>query len=460
VFHCQGCQAPLTDRETLEHVVRLFAEHTADVWFERDAEGLLLPGTKCRQCGGGDFRKESDILDVWFDSGSSHLAVLGRQDNLPWPADLYIEGGDQYRGWFQSSLLVGVGLRGRAPYRACITHGWALDAEGRAMSKSVGNVILPEEIVRSHGAEILRLWTSSTEAREDVRMSPEILNRLSEAYRKLRNTFRYMLGNLHDFDPAADAVPGERLLEIDQWALARAEAVTAECRRGYEELAFHKVHHALVGFATVDLSAVYFDVLKDRLYTAAPASAARRSAQTALYRLCHALARLAAPVLSFTCEEVWQHLRRLPADPASVHLALFPAPAELTAGITEAQRTRLTNWDRLLQVRSEVLKALEQARQDKFIGNALEAKVRLAANGELRLLLADYARDLPMLFIVSQVALEGDGAELHVKVTVERADGMKCERCWKYATDVGASAAWPTICGTCAAAVEEIRRGR
>ncbi len=459
-FYCEGCQAPLMDPALLRRAVELFREHTTDVWYEREASDLLPPGARCPQCGGDRFRKETDILDVWFDSGASHLAVLGQRPDLPWPSDLYIEGGDQYRGWFNSSLLLGMGLRGGSPYRACATYGWVLDAEGRAMSKSVGNVIDPEQIVKAHGADILRLWTSSIEFREDARLSPEILTRLSEAYRKVRNTFRYMLGNLSDFHPQADAVPLDRMPEIDQWILTRAESLTRDCLNWYEEFAFHKVHHALIGFATVDLSSLYFDVSKDRLYTAAAASLPRRSAQTVLYRLAHAMARLLAPILSFTCEEVWMSLPRLPGDPDSVHMALFPAPEQLTSGLPEEQRTRLANWDRLLELRPIVLKALEEARQQKFIGNALEARVRLSVDGEWGPLLADYASDLPMLFIVSQVALAEGSGDQPVRVEIERADGAKCERCWKYATDVGVHAQWPTLCSPCATVLEEIERGR
>ncbi len=460
VFYCEACQTPLTDRAVLDRVVQLFAQRTADVWFELEARDLVPPGTRCPQCGGTELRKESDILDVWFDSGSSHLAVLGRRPDLPWPADLYFEGGDQYRGWFQSSLLVGMGVRGQSPYRACATNGWALNAQGQAMSKSLGTGVDPDDIVRSHGAEILRLWASSVDFSDDVRISPEILARLSEAYRKVRNTFRYVLGNLPDFDPAKDAVPTDQMLEIDQWVLARAETLVADCLRWYDELAFYKVHHALIGFATVDLSSLYFDISKDRLYTAGAASLARRSAQTTLYRLAQALVRLLAPLLSFTCEEVWGALPHPPGETDSVHLALFPAPNDLAGGLSESQRKRLANWDRLMDVRPVVMKALEQARQEKFIGNALEASVRLSANGDLGPLLADYARELPMLFIVSQVALEeGNAAGPALEVKVERAAGAKCERCWKYTTDVGSIPAWPTICGPCARAVEEMQRG-
>jgi len=454
VFYCDGCREPLTDRPILDGIVRLFAEHTSDVWYERSAAELLPPGAACAKCGGAGFSKETDILDVWFDSGSSHLAVLTPENHLPWPADLYIEGGDQYRGWFHSSLLIGVALKGSAPYRACALNGWVLDGEGRAMHKSLGNSIEPEEIIKHHGAEMLRLWSASMEFHEDVRASDTIITRLIEAYRKLRNTFRYALSNLSDFDPLADAVAASEMLELDQWVLLRAEDLVARCRVWYEDFAFHKVYHAIYDFATVDLSSLYFDVLKDRLYTAAAKSHARRSAQTALYRLAYALVRLVAPVLTFTAEEVWTHL----GQPGSVHLALFPAPAELTEDLPDAHRKRALNWDRLIKVREEVLKSLEEARREKFIGAPLEARIRLAADGDLYPLLQQYARELPALFIVSEVALEEQPGQ-SVSVRVERAAGAKCERCWKYTTDTGSDPRFPTICAACADAINEISHG-
>ncbi|HLY16104.1 MAG TPA: isoleucine--tRNA ligase, partial [Bryobacteraceae bacterium] len=443
IFYCDACREPLTDRPILDGIVKLFAEHTADVWYARTAEELLPPGTLCAKCGGARFSKESDILDVWFDSGSSHLAVLTPANGLPWPSDLYMEGGDQYRGWFHSSLLVGVGLKGSSPYRACALNGWVLDGEGRAMHKSLGNSIEPDEIIKHHGADLVRLWTASVEFNEDVRISETILTRLQDAYRKLRNTFRYLLGNLYGFDPLADAVPVDEMQELDQWILVRAESLVGRCRAWYDEFAFHKVYHALYDFATVDLSSLYFDVLKDRLYTAATKSHARRSAQTALHRLLHALVRLVAPILTFTAEEVWTHM----AQTGSVHLQLFPEAAQLTEGLSEDHRKRAANWDRLIEVREDVLKSLEAARQSKFIGAPLEARVRLSANGNLYPLLAQYASELPGLFIVSQVELaEASGPTGNVVVAVERADGVKCVRCWKYTTDVGSDPQFPGAC--------------
>ncbi|MFN3323446.1 MAG: isoleucine--tRNA ligase [Bryobacteraceae bacterium] len=454
VFYCNDCQETLTERKYLDRVVDQFARHTADVWYDRSPRELLGDDARCGSCGSQDLRKETDILDVWFDSGSSHLAVLTEREGLPWPADLYVEGGDQYRGWFHSSLLVGVGLKGGSPYKGCATHGWTLDGEGRAMSKSLGNVIEPEKIVKQYGAEILRLWVASVEFTEDVRISETMLQRLSEAYRKLRNTFRYALGNLFDFDPATDAVEPSEMLEIDQWILIRAEQLVERCRAWYQEMAFHRVYQALYSFATTDLSAIYFDILKDRLYTSAPKSRERRSAQTALYRLNYALVRLLTPILTFTTEEVWGTMKRPEGSPDSVHLAEFPEPAELTAGLPESARKRTANWERLIEVRDRVLKSLETARQEKVIGAPLEARVVLSANGDLYPLLSEYAGQLPALFIVSEVDLEQQTAE-NLSVRVEHTTGVKCERCWKYTHDIGANPELPTVCAACAKAVAE-----
>ncbi len=459
VFYCEACAEPLADRKYLDPVVKLFEEQSADVWYERSAGELLAgSGAACSKCGAKSFRKESDILDVWFDSGSSHLAVLTPENELPWPSDLYFEGSDQYRGWFHSSLLVGVALRGASPYRECATSGFMLDAEGRAMSKSVGNTIEPEAVVKQYGADMLRLWVSSVEFHAEVMMSEIVLARLSEAYRKLRNTFRYALGNLSDFDPARDAVAAGDMVEIDQWILIRAEDLVRRCLGWYQDFAFHKVYRAVYDFATVDLSAVYFDVLKDRLYTAAAKSKSRRSAQTALYRLNFALVRLLAPILGFTCEEVWGYMTRPEGQPDSVHLAQFPSPEELTAGIAGEQRQRAANWERLMPVRDHVLKSLETARQEKFIGAPLEARVHLKANQDLFPLLEEYSADLPSLFIVSQVSLENH-SDATLSVHVDRAEGIKCERCWKYTTDVGFDPELPTVCAACAEAVREMVGG-
>ncbi|MBZ5606092.1 MAG: isoleucine--tRNA ligase [Acidobacteriia bacterium] len=443
VFYCESCNEPMTDRKILDRIVEEFRVHTADVWWAKSAAELVGPETACSKCGGKSFRKENDILDVWFDSGSSHLATLTAANNLDWPSDMYMEGGDQYRGWFHSSLLIGVGLMGDAPYRECATHGWTLDDKGHAMHKSKGNAIEPDEIIKKGGADLLRLWAASVDFTEDVTLSQTILDRLVEAYRKLRNTFRYALGNLNDFDPAKDSV--DDLLEIDRWALSRMAEVVARCRAAYKELAFHKVYRAVYDFATTDLSAVYFDILKDRLYTSATKSHARRSGQTALYKIHYALTRLVAPLLSFTAEEVWSYTARPSDAPESVHMALFPEPSELAPGLDAA---KLEKWNVLMLIREDVLKALEEARQAKLIGAPLEARVRLSGYD-----VAGYEAQLPSLFIVSQVVIDA-GSEKSVKV--ERADGVKCERCWKYSTKVGEDAEYPTVCDTCAAALHEM----
>ena len=450
VFYCEGCNEAITDRKILDRVVALFREHTADVWYAKTAAELMGPGVACPKCGGTSFRKENDILDVWFDSGSSHLAVLTPKNGLPWPSDIYLEGGDQYRGWFHSSLLIGVGLKGASPYRACAGAGWTLDEKGHAMHKSKGNAIEPEDFNKKYGAELLRLWTASVDFTEDVRLSQMIIDRLVEAYRKLRNTFKYMLGNLHEFDPARDSVAPDQMLEIDRWILARTAEVIRRSRESYGELAFHKVYRAVYDFATTDLSAIYFDVLKDRLYTSATRSLARRSGQTALYRIHYALTRLVAPLLAFTAEEVWGYTTKPNGAPESVHIALLPDPAEVNSGLDEY---KLDKWNRLMEVREVVLKALEEARQVKFIGAPLEARVRLVAGPDTLPLLQEYAADLPSIFIVSQVVVEAGSA---LSATVERADGVKCERCWKYSTAVGQDPDFPTVCDSCAAALKEM----
>ncbi|HZU28049.1 MAG TPA: isoleucine--tRNA ligase [Bryobacteraceae bacterium] len=451
VFYCDACNETVTDRRVLDRVVAQFAESTADVWWQKSAEELAGPDAKCPKCGGSSLRKENDILDVWFDSGSSHLAVLTPENGLRWPSDLYLEGGDQYRGWFHSSLLVGVGLRGEAPYRQCATNGWALNQQGDIMSKSKGNAIEPEAVIKKFGADVLRLWAASVDFSEDVRISDTILERLSEAYRKIRNTFKYALGNLYDFDAARDAVPFSELPEIDQWILLRAEDLIRRCRAWYDEFAFHKVYRAIYDFTTTDLSAVYFDVLKDRLYTRAAESQARRSGQTAVWRLTWALVRLIAPLLPFTMEEVWGYFGKPAGAPESVHLAELPAPEEVTEGLAPEQRARLANWDRLMAVRGDVQKSLEKAREKKLIGASLEARVRISADGDVRPLLEQYAAELPALFIVSQVELGNPAPEITVEV--ERAEGDKCERCWKYTSEVGEDPAWPGLCRSCREAI-------
>ena len=460
VFYCQGCGKRLEDYTALRHVVKWFEKEGADAWYQHSPEELLPRGTKCA-CGASHWRKENDILDVWFDSGSSHLAVLKGPE---WPADVYLEGPDQYRGWFHSSLLVATGTRDAAPYRSVVTHGWTLDEQGRPMSKSLGNALYPIEICERWGADLLRLWVASVEYQADVKMSERVMTQLSEAYRKIRNTFRFALSNLGDFDPTRDALANAELEEIDQWMLDRTTDLVKKCREWYANYEFHRVYHAIHDYCVVDLSALYFDVLKDRLYTKARKNKSRRSAQTAVWKIADALVRLAAPVLVFTAEEIWKHLPKTAGAPESVHQAVFPEAVALACGIAAREAER---WERLAQVRSAVLLALEQARASKAIGGGLEAKVRLHANAKapgLQELLREKGSLLPALFIVSQVVVdprESDGLVPSetlpgLAVKIERADGKKCERCWNYSRHVGENARYPTVCERCSEALEEI----
>jgi isoleucyl-tRNA synthetase len=383
----------------------------------------------------------------------SHAAVLGRDAHLPWPADLYLEGHDQYRGWFHSSLLVAVNDRGRAPYKGVVTHGFTLDGQGLKMSKSVGNVISPVDVADKRGAEILRLWVAMIDYLEDMRLSQEILDRNAEAYRKIRNTFRFLLGNLEGFDQARDAVAYEDMLEIDRWALHQLEALRARVVSAYDANQYHLVYHALNGFATVTLSSFYLDILKDRLYTTPKTSVERRSAQTVLWRIAHDVARLMAPILCFTAEEIWQELEAISGRPrwdkATVHAAVFPEPASLPA-----EPELLARWERFALVREEVMKVLEQARTDKRIGSALEAKVVLSGPADVVDLLRSFGADLRFLFITSGVVLRGPAETLVVEVLP--ADGTKCQRCWNYTEDVGSDPEWPTACARCAVAVRAV----
>jgi isoleucyl-tRNA synthetase len=453
VFYCEDCDTPITDKATLTRVTDIFKEKTADAWYSMSAAELAGPDAKCPKCESRNFRKEKDILDVWFDSGSSHLAVLTPKNDLEWPSDMYLEGGDQYRGWFHSSLLIGVALKGTAPYREVVTNGWTLDEDGRAMSKSLGNTVEPEKVIQQSGADVLRLWVASIVYNEDVRLGENMLKRLAEAYFKLRNSFRYILGATGDFDPSKDALDPADMLEIDQWILLRMEDLVNRCRASYDAYEFQKVYRAVFDFAMSELSNLYFDVIKDRLYTAAIHSRERRSAQTAVWRVGNALFRLMAPILAFTADEAWASFRKPEGAPESVHLALFPEAAEVTAGLPAAIREQSAKWESLMEVRAEVLKSLEAARQSKVIGKPTEASVALQADAKLYPILKDYEANLPELFIVSQVALSNHTAE-GITVQVDRATGVKCQRCWKFKQDVGSHPSLPTICGSCATVVE------
>jgi isoleucyl-tRNA synthetase len=453
VFLCDGCGKPLNDHGISTKVVELFARDGADAWYTEKADAIAV-GAKCPHCKAEKFTKETDILDVWFESGSSHAAVLGHEENLPWPADLYLEGGDQYRGWFHSSLLCAIGTRGKAPYRMVSTNGWTLDEKGRAMSKSLNNGVDPVDVADRLGAEIVRLWVASVDFREDVACSEQLMQRVADNYRKIRNTFRYILGNLSDFDPAKNAVAFDKLEPLDQYMLRQTAAMRDEALRNYGEFAFHKIYHRVNHFCVVELSAFYFDVLKDRLYTSAPNSAARRAAQTTIWQIGEALVRVLAPITSFTSDEVWQLLPSVEGRKPSVHLELFPAEKTIFGTNPPAEDpVQREAWTALRSVRDEVLKALEEARNSKLIGGGLEAEVIVTAPEPLFSLLTKYADQLRYLFIVSAVALQAGEA---VSVRVGKALGQKCERCWNYSTRVGEDPGYPTVCERCSAVLKEI----
>jgi isoleucyl-tRNA synthetase len=460
-FYCEGCGGVLLEERIVAHVAaRMEGGEGADEWYLRPAAELLPAGTACTRCGGRAFRKEADILDVWFDSGCSHAAVLETHPELRWPADMYLEGSDQHRGWFHSSLLEAVGTRGRSPYEAVLTHGFVVDGEGRKMSKSVGNTVAPEDVIAKHGAEVLRLWAAGEDYTEDIRLSDEILGQLAEAYRRVRNTCRFLLGNLADFDPARDAVADADLTGLDAWAMLRLHRTVERVRRAYEAYEFHVAFQALHNFCAVDLSALYLDVLKDRLYTSAADAPGRRAAQTVCCRILDALVRLMAPILTFTAEEVWDHFR-VAGKASSVHLTDFPA-VERDWIREEVER----GWEVLLRVRGEVARALEQARAAKLIGAALDARVTLYTSDPA---LGVERAGVPLLrelLMVSQLEVVGgappaglaSGPERVVlretalpglAVEARHADGEKCARCWTWSPAVGRDAEHPALCERC-----------
>ena len=452
-FYCAKCSHVIANADVIRHVADIFEKESADAWYKREARELLPDGFSCDKCGGTEFTKESDILDVWFDSGSSSIAVLEARGNLRWPADVYIEGGDQFRGWFNSSLFVGLAVHDRAPYETVLCHGWTLDAQGKAMHKSLGNAVSPDEVIPKLGAEVLRLWCVSSNYMDDMRCSDEILNRVSDGYRKLRNTARFALGNIDGFDTSHDSVDEHEMLEIDRWALAELNSAVTAIRAHYENYDFHAVYQALHHFCTVTLSARYFDIIKDRLYTFAPKNKERRSAQTVLYRIADALARLMAPILVFTGDEIWENLPPSNGIQSSVHMATFPSSSQ------EDRANLLTTWAHLFGYRDEVLAKLEEARIAKVIGSSLEARVEVSAGSEAYRVLAEHRDDLRYIFIVSEVELGEPRADLDpgaLNITVTRAHGEKCERCWNYSTRVGESSKYPMVCERCVAALEEI----
>ena len=458
VFLCEGCGKPLEDATTHKKVVELFARSGADSWYTSEPDSIVPADTKCAKCGGTTFEKEMDILDVWFESGCSYLALRSAEPSYPPAADLYLEGGDQHRGWFHSSLLCSVGTQNHAPYKGVATVGWTLDEKGQAMSKSRGNDVDPVDIAGRLGGEIVRLWVASVDFREDVVGSEQLMQRIAENYRKIRNTFRYILGNLTGFDPLRDNVPFEKMEAIDQYMLRQTAAMAADVRRAYNEIVFHKIYHRVLNFCVVELSAFYFDVLKDRLYTYAPNSPQRRAAQTAICRIGEALVRLLAPIMSFTCDEIWQFLPATSDRGDTVHIAKFPAANDILGNnVAPEDAKQREDWNTLRAVREEVLKALEEARNSKLIGGGLEARVTLNAADPIFSVLSKYKDQLRYLFIVSAANLEqaGNGSS-GVSVKVAKADGEKCERCWNYSTHVGEDPAYPKVCERCSAVLKEI----
>ena len=464
ILHCIPCNEPLTDPRVIYEIEQTLGARGVDAWFSATPQELA-PQAKCPKCGGNQFRKETDILDVWFDSGVSHEAVLKQRSELVWPASLYLEGSDQHRGWFQVSLIPSVALHQTPPYERVLTHGFVMDGEGRKMSKSLGNVVVPQDVMQRYGADILRLWVASSDYREDVRISEEILGQVAESYRKIRNTFRYLLANLYDFNPHKDRIEAVEWPDLDRWAVHRVGEVIEAATRAYEEYQFHELVRVIYQFCVLDLSAFYLDVLKDRLYTEAPDSAKRRCAQTIMYVILNSLVRSLAPVLVVTTEEVWQFMREAGwVTESSVHMALWPKQG--TPTLDDAGKTR---WRKLLALRNLVMKALEEQRSRGVIGSPLEARVTLTVSDpDLRQLYETSRETLAEVFVVSEVDIEmthasaAQSADARVPglsaIGVDHAPGKKCQRCWKHLRTVGLQPAHPELCERCARVVMSITR--
>ncbi|MBO5852577.1 MAG: isoleucine--tRNA ligase [Clostridia bacterium] len=457
MFYCEDCGKEYITPDSIAKVADIFRKDGADAWYAMDANDLIVEGAKC-SCGCQKFKKETDIMDVWFDSGVSHAAVVDNRDYLgDGPADLYLEGADQYRGWFQSSLLTSVATKGTAPYKTVVTHGWVVDGEGKKMSKSLGNTIIPDDIVKQYGADILRLWVASSDYHADIRVSNDILKQLSEIYRKIRNTARFILGNISDFNPNTDLVADANLEEIDHWALMRLDQVVKTCREAYENFEYHIIFHAIHNFCVIDMSNFYLDVLKDRLYVEAKDSATRRAAQTAMYKILDTIARLVSPILAFTADEIWQFMPHT-SDVDARHVVYNSIP-EAKGEYDEAFMSR---WDKIHEMRDDVKKALELARADKVIGASLDAKVTLYAEGEMYDFAESVKDILPTVFMVSDFELlKGEGGNFKgevegMSITATHADGEKCARCWSFGNTVGKDADHPSICKRCAEVIKTI----
>ena len=451
IFYCEKCGEPLVNEATIDKIANIFAKEGSNAWWAHTAAELLPEGTKCPKCGHDHFRKETDIMDVWFDSGSTHEAVLRKRPELKYPADMYLEGSDQHRGWFQSSLLTAIAVNGTAPYKTVLTHGYVVDGQGGKMSKSLGNTIPPQDIIKQYGADIVRLWAASSDYKGDIRLSKDILKQLSEVYRKIRNTIRYILGNTSDFDYEKDKVAFADMEELDKWALMHTQLLKKSVTEAYENYDFHVLYHAIHDFCVVEMSSFYLDIIKDRLYASKADDKKRRSAQTAMYEIMKDLVVMLTPVLSFTMEEVYQFMSK-PAD-APISVQMLPWPTIHDEYIDKALEEK---WDEFIAIRGEITKVLEAARRDKKIGHSLDAKVELHATGHSLDVLKTVEKDLANLLIVSQAEIkEGlEGGETAtgldtLKVTVKPAEGHKCERCWIYSDTVGKNPEHPTLCARC-----------
>ncbi len=461
IFYCSACREPLISPQSIGAVATLFRNEGSDAWYTTSPESILPEGTACASCGHTQFEKEQDIMDVWFDSGSSHVAVLEERDDLTWPADMYLEGSDQHRGWFQSSLLTAVATRKAPPYRSVLTHGFIVDGDGRKMSKSEGNTTAPEDVMKTYGADILRLWASSADYRGDIRVSDEILAQIAEVYRRIRNTCRFLLGNLHDFDVTRDQVAWDEMREIDRWAVLNVRRLASRAIKGYQEYAFHTVHHLVHNFCAVEMGGFYLDVIKDRLYCDGAASHSRRSAQTAMAEVLTHLVKLIAPILVFTSEEVWEHMPDALKEAKSVHFTMWQQSDALTA----EDEALLGTWERLLTARRSVAQALEGARREKVIGGSTEASVTLHADPVWHALLKEYETGLPDVFIVSEVHIEastgandaGEEVATGLRVSVGRAQGDRCDRCWRHAPGVGDHTDHPALCTRCRDVVTQVK---
>jgi isoleucyl-tRNA synthetase len=452
VIACRDCGEILMSEAIADYVAGIFDKEGSDAWFIKSAAELLPQGSKCPSCSGANLVKEEDIVDVWFDSGVSYAAVCEKDDRLGNQVEMYLEGSDQHRGWFHSTLLASVGTRDKAPYRCVLTHGFVVDGEGRKMSKSLGNTILPEEIISKYGAEILRLWASAQDYKNDIRISDEIVSRLVETYRRIRNTSRFMLGNLHDFDPDTDMVPYDNMTELDRYALHMTQKLIEKVRKAYEEFEPYVIYQQVHNFCVVDRSAVYLDILKDRLYVYKADSPERRSAQSAIFRINMDLTKLLAPVLVFTAEEIWKHMPDFMGKEESVHLSGMPEVEDALVNPELAAR-----WERIIALRQEVSKAMEIARRDKVIGHPLDARIVLSSEGQTLEFLKGVEGMLEDIFICSGVeVVQGDGnygeseAFPQLRIEVAKALGGKCPRCWHYRTDLGGDAKFPEVCGRCA----------